>query len=392
MIILSVHNSADIYGASRCLLRIMTLFVRDGHEVHVVLPCQGPLVQLLEKSGVRIHILQNLSIIDRAQMGTMSGKLAFPFRFISSTAVLIALILRYRVDVVHTNSAVLPTAPLAARLTGRRSVFHLREFFSEFPWLWRFYQHYIGLLSSRLITISHAVEVQFTPRLRSKCTIIYDGLDANDSMSNPEAALALRKSVGSPLKLVGVVGRIKFVRKGQEVLVKAAALLRERFPNVRYMVVGTVSPGNEDHLDQLKELIRACRLEDHFFFTGDINDVRNVYAALDITVVPSIQAEPFGLVVMESMALGTPVVGSRSGGIAEQVVDGETGLLFDPGNEQKLAEALACLLEDDQLRRSMGRAGQVRAHEVFGIEQTYSRTAACFRGSAEPTRSLAVAS
>jgi glycosyltransferase involved in cell wall biosynthesis len=349
-------------------------------------------VQLLEKSGVRIHILRNLSIIDRTQMGTTSGKLAFPFRFVFSTAALIALILRYRVDVVHTNTAVLPTAPLAARLTGRRSVFHLREFFSEFPGLWRFYQHYIGLLSSRLITISHAVEIQFAPRLRSKCTIIYDGLDAQDAMSDPEAALALRTSVGNPQLLVGVVGRIKFVRKGQEVLVKAAALLRERFPDVRYLVVGTASPGSEDHLDRLRELIRVNGVEDRFFFTGDMNDVRNVYAALDITVVPSIQAEPVGMVVMESMALGTPVVGSRCGGIPEQVVDGKTGLLFEPGNEQELAQALACLLEDDQLRRSMGQAGQVRAREVFGIEQTYSRTAACFRGTPEPARSLAVAS
>jgi glycosyltransferase involved in cell wall biosynthesis len=250
----------------------------------------------------------------------------------------------------------------------------------------------MGMFSSRLITISHAVEAQFTPRLRSKCTIIYDGFEADDARSDPEAALGLRKSVGSPRLLVGVVGRIKFVRKGQEVLVMAAALLRDRFPDVRYMIVGTVAPGNEDHLDRLRELIRANGLEDQFFFTGDVNDVRNIYAALDITVVPSIQAEPFGLVVMESMALGTPVVGSRCGGIAEQVVDGETGLLFEPGDEQALAGALACLLEDDQLRRSMGRAGQARACQVFGMEQTYSLTAACFRGSAELARSLAVAS
>jgi glycosyltransferase involved in cell wall biosynthesis len=248
------------------------------------------------------------------------------------------------------------------------------------------------MFSSRLITISRAVETQFTPKLRSKCTIIYDGFEADDAKSDPEAALALRKGVGDPRLLVGVVGRIKFVRKGQEVLVKAAALLRNRFPDIRYMVVGTAAPGSKDHLDRLKELIRTNGLGDQFFFTGDVSDTRNVYAALDITVVPSIQAEPFGLVVMESMALGTPVVGSRCGGITEQVVDGETGLLFAPGDEQALAESLACLLEDDQLRRSMGRAGQARARQVFGMEQTYLLTAACFRGTAKPGRSLAVAS
>jgi glycosyltransferase involved in cell wall biosynthesis len=370
----------------------MSLFAKNGHEVHVVLPCRGPLERLLEENGIRIHILPNLAIIDRAQMGRMSGKFAFPFRFASSTAILIGLILRYKVDVVHTNTAVLPTAPLAAKLTGRRSIWHIREFFLEFPGLWRFYQHYMGLLSSRLITISSAVKSQFQAGLHSKCTTIYDGFEAGDAIGDPEASLALRKSIGSPKQLVGVVGRIKFVRKGQEVLVKAAALLRERFPEVRYLIVGTTSPGSEDHLGRLKELIRSNGLEDQFFFTGDMTDVRHVYEALDITVVPSIQAEPFGLVVMESMALGTSVVGSRGGGIAEQVIDGETGLLFTPGDEGELAQALARLLENDQLRLRMGRAGQVRARQVFSMEETYSRTAACFRGAEEPNRSLVVAS
>lgn len=56
MIILSVNNSADIYGSSRCLLRTMELFARDGHEVHVVVPCTGPLVSLLEDRGIKVHI------------------------------------------------------------------------------------------------------------------------------------------------------------------------------------------------------------------------------------------------------------------------------------------------------------------------------------------------
>lgn len=384
MVLLSVHNSADIYGASRCLERTLRLFVEDGHTVHAVLPHAGPLQRLLEADGVRVHLLPQLAIIDRSQLSTSAGKLLFPFRFLLSTAQLVALILRHRVEVVHTNVAVLPAAPLAARLTGRRSVWHLREFFSEFGSLWRFYQHYMGAASSRILTISHAVEQQFTPELRRKCTTVYDGLDPEAERSHPEAVQAFRTLAGNPQQLVGVVGRIKWVRKGQEVLVEAAALLRERFPGVRYMIVGSVSAGNEDHLLRLEQLIQARGLEGSFIFTGDVADTRDVYKAFDITVVPSIQAEPFGLVVMESMAVGTPVIGSRCGGIPEQVADGETGFLFEPGNGPELAHALATLLEDQELRRSMGLAGQRRFREHFAMRQTYERTAECFGVPAKP--------
>lgn len=386
MVILSVHNSADIYGASRCLLRVMRLFVQDGHEVHVVLPSPGPLQALLVESGIRVHIMPHLAIIDRSQLSSPAGWLAFPFRFASSTFELIALILRYRVDAVHTNTAVLPTAPLAARLTGRRSLWHIREFFSEFPSVWRFFQHYMYLLSTRILTISRAVEEQFKPGLRSRCTIVYDGLETDAADCDLEKVQALRALAGNPTKLVAVVGRIKWVRKGQEVLIKAAALLADRFPEVKYLVVGSVYPGNEDHLVRLKALVHASGLDERVIFAGEMEDTRNVYAAADITVAPSIQPEPFGLVVMESMAMGTPVIGSRCGGIPEQIVEGVTGLLFEPGDEAELARALASLLGDEERRRKMGSAGQERFRERFGIETTYARMAECFGGRAEAAR------
>jgi glycosyltransferase involved in cell wall biosynthesis len=389
MIILSVNNSADIYGASRCLHRSLRLFVQDGHEVHVVLPCTGPLVQLLRDCGVQVHILPTLAIIDREQLGSFAGLFALPVRYVASTLSLIVLILRLNVDVVHTNTAVLPTPPLAARLTGRKSLWHIREFFFEFSSLWRVYQAYMWLLSSRIITISRAVEAQFSPLFRPKCTIIYDGLDEDASESNPQAVLALRASANYPKYLVGVVGRIKWVRKGQEVLVRAATLLRDRFPEVAYLVVGSVAPGNESHLQRLKELIHSNQLEDRFFFAGDVHDVRNVYSALDITCVPSIQPEPFGCVVMESMAIGTSVIGSRCGGISEQIIDGKTGFLVEPGNERELAEALARLLEDDSLRQMMGKAGQEHFRENFNMYHTYRQMLECFDGSIKQNASIA---
>jgi glycosyltransferase involved in cell wall biosynthesis len=108
---------------------------------------------------------------------------------------------------------------------------------------------------------------------------------------------------------------------------------------------------------------------------GDIPDPISVVAALDVAVVPSVQPEPFGCVVIEAMAAGTPVVGSRCGGIAEQIVHEVSGLLFVPGDAQALANALERLLDDPTLRRRMAEGGFRRVRTMFPLESTYRHMA-----------------
>jgi glycosyltransferase involved in cell wall biosynthesis len=95
-------------------------------------------------------------------------------------------------------------------------------------------------------------------------------------------------------------------------------------------------------------------------------------------VVPSIQPEPFGCVVIEAMAAGTPVIGSRCGGIAEQIVDGVSGSLFCPGVAADLAEALHSLLTDSALRERLAEGGLQRVRNKFRLESTYRTMAALF--------------
>jgi len=361
---------------------MLRLFSRDGHEVHVVLPEDGPLIELLEQHGIVAHVFRPLAVMDRKSLASIWSKMLFCLRYLYSIFWLSALVVRLNADIVHTNTSVLPAPALAARLTGRKHIWHIREFFSEFPGMWKLYQKYIWLFSSTIITISNAVKNQFAPRLRVKCVTVYNCLGSEAMAVDLETAQAFRSNVGNPEVLVGVIGRIKWVRKGQEVLIKAAAILSHRFPEARYAIVGSVSPGNEGHLVRLHQLIRENHLEQKVIFTGDIEETRDIYAALDITVVPSILPEPFGRVVMESMAAGTPVVGSRCGGIPEQIVDGVTGLLFSPGQEEDLASALAQLIGDKTERLRMGKEGQrysrskfsesvmyMRCSEIFGIGQ-----------------------
>jgi glycosyltransferase involved in cell wall biosynthesis len=219
---------------------------------------------------------------------------------------------------------------------------------------------------------------QFARRLREKCVTVYNSLGSEAMAVDLDTAQAFRASVGNPEILVGVVGRIKWIRKGQEVLIKAAAILSPRFPAVRYAIVGSASPGNEEHLARLQKLIRENNLEQRVIFTGDIEETRDIYAALDVTVVPSILPEPFGRVVMESMAAGTPVIGSRCGGIPEQIVDGVTGLLFSPGNEEDLANALSILIADKAMRLRMGREGQRYIQSKFDDSGMYMRCVEIF--------------
>ena len=378
MKILTVNNTADIYGASRCLERVFSRLAEAGHEVHAVLPEHGPLADLLSARGVVVHFHPRLAVIDRGKLRSIGGIFRFLFHLPVSAVFIMQLILRLKIDLVHTNTVVMPSPSLAAMLTGRPHVWHIRELLHEFGALWHPYQRWIYYQSSAIIAMSSCIRDQFETKFQRKVEVIYDGLDHSTGLPDPSAVAAFRALFPADALLVGVVGRIKWHRKGQEVLVRAASMLRTRFPNAYYPLVGSASPGNEDQVTRLRALIREHDLDEVVVLVGEIDDSASVFAALDIAVAPPIQPEPFGCVVIEAMAVGTPVVGSRAGGIAEQIVDGHSGLLFAPGDAEELARALAYLLEDESARKRMAEEGLLRVRTTFPLGQTCKATSALF--------------
>ena len=381
MRILSVNNSSDIYGASRCLERVFTRFAQEGHEVFVVLPSSGPLTALLQSKGVSVLFHPALAIVDRQEMHSLPGILRFLVRWPISALWLSWTILRLRIDLVHTNTAVMPSPAIAALMTGRPHVWHIREFFYEFGSLWTIYQVYMYLLSTTIIAMSKSLREQFSRRYQVKVAVIYDGLPADSigqSGSSCEMSLRRKFEVDEPI-LIGVVGRIKWVRKGQEVLIEAFSRLHKYHEITRLIIIGSTAKGNEQHLLRLVELAKEIGVADKVTFAGELEMSASVYAALDITVVPSVQAEPFGCVVSESMAAGTVVVGSNRAGIAEQIVHGESGLLFASGDAQSLADCLDALLSNKELRDRLASGGKERVRTHFSMDQTYAATLQVFK-------------
>jgi glycosyltransferase involved in cell wall biosynthesis len=339
----------------------------------VWIPGDGPIRAALTTAGAVCETAPELNTITRSVVFHPRSLARYGMEMAGSAASLARKIRASRPDIVHTNTSVLPAAGLAARLSGSRHLWHIREWFGEFPLAWGFYQWYLSFFADRRVCVSHAVARQFHPALRRRVRVVYDGFpSAEFDTVTPERTAAFRAAFGLDDRLVvGTVGRIKWKRKGQENFLRAAALLRDAYPEARFLCIGSPFPGNEEHLVALQRLAEEVHLDREWIVTGDIADNLGAIAALDVLVHPPGQPEPFAGAVIEAMALGKPVVGTALGGTAEQVENNVTGFLVPPDDPPALAGAIRALLEDKDLRREMGARGRKRYLDRFTWEPCY---------------------
>jgi len=367
--VLLVHNSADIYGASRSLLRLVSRLDRSRFVPSVLLPVSGPLQLLLEEKGVRVFVQPSLRVITRPIFSSwriFPFLLGFPFSVLQTAA----LIKREHFQLVHTNVGIVISSALAAWCAGVPHLWHIRDWFQEFGAVWRPYSAYIVAFSKKVICVSRPIAGQFTQS--PKVCVLHNGLDLVEfpPLSDQERVEARRKfSFSSTDLVVGTVGRIKFVRKGQEFLLRAVKILRERGVPAYCLLVGGHAPGSENHILRMRQLATQLGLTDEALFVGELNEPRPAYAAMDVFVLPSAQPEPFGGVVLEAMALELPVVATALGGSIEQVVEGVTGFLVPPADPEAIADRLEKLAQSPALRQQLGHAGRARIQQVLSLDR-----------------------
>jgi glycosyltransferase involved in cell wall biosynthesis len=375
--VLYVHNSADIYGASRCLFRLLKTLDRTRFVPVVVLPVDGPLREKIESLGVEVIFHPRLSIITRRVLRSWRI-LIFLLEFPASVLFLWRLIRRRKIDLVHTNTGALVSPGLAAKLAGVPHVWHIRELFHEFRQLWKPYSRYILWTSDAVIAISKAVANQFADG--SKIDVVYDGCSLEELQpGNAEAGNDFRRKFGLGKDfVVGCVGRIKLRQKGQEVLVRAAAILKARGLRSKVLIIGTTHPNNASHLQILKHLIRELGLQDDVILAGELDDVKPAYGAMNVLVLPSALPEGLGDVLLEGMAMRLPVIATNIGGPPEVVQDGITGFLVPPADPEAMADKIELVMHDAKLRDRLGQAGPARVMERFSTEEMIRKVEALY--------------
>ncbi|MGD2111125.1 MAG: glycosyltransferase family 4 protein [Phycisphaerae bacterium] len=229
--------------------------------------------------------------------------------------------------------------------------------------------------------IAENVRLAF-PRFQEKCRAVYNGVDTD--VFAPNNGAAPRKT--DTTKRILFVGRVS-PEKGLHVLIEAFNRTRERFPNAHLDIVGPEGAPPREFIVALSDDPKVSDLgrfyarsyrsyldelipqehKDRIAFLGNIPYAELVrrYRSADVFVFPSVWDEPFGMPNIEAMACGVPVIATAGGGIPELVEHGRSGLLVERNNVAELADAMTTLLDDENLRDSMGRAGRARVTERF---------------------------
>jgi glycosyltransferase involved in cell wall biosynthesis len=194
---------------------------------------------------------------------------------------------------------------------------------------------------------------------------------------------------GSGSLLIGVIGRL-VPDKGGIHFLRAAARLATEFPTARFLFAGR---GTEE--STLRKAAQELRIAERVQFLGFREDIPQITAALDLSVLPSVDCDASSAVLKEAMAVGRPVVATSIGGAGEIIQAGHTGLLVPPGDPDALADGIRAILRRADRGRSMGILGQKRVRSLFSQERlvqgtldayvkALERWSGGFRGAARP--------
>lgn len=213
-----------------------------------------------------------------------------------------------------------------------------------------------------------------SPNKQKKC-VIYEPVDINyfDSREiSKEKKKIIKKElkISEDYKIIGFVGNIS-PQKGLEYFIKVVhKVVNKTNTKVKFIIVGGASVGHNKYYASLKNQITELNLDKDIVFLGNMSraQIRNILSVMDIFLMTSI-AEGTPLVIFEAMSMGIPVVATDVGGISEQVVNGETGLVLFSKDVNAIAKAVVYLLKNENVREHFGINARERAEEFFSLNK-----------------------
>lgn len=371
---LNGNASSGVGSQIRLLARAL---VESDNSVSVIDLSANGQDSIVEDRGVKVYRMRSGNLHWFISKLPLVGKvLALPIREIEYSIAVWRGIRRagqtQEIDLIEgteTGGLLLPLlcrhVPLIIRLHGERYTFHKntpRMALKLDVRLSRAIQRFALRRAKLLISPSRAHAQEIARELRydpSSLQVVRNCIDLTEIPSSDQ--------VTGDGRTVLFVGRLERV-KGFSLFLEAAQLVVQECPTTRFLVAGANHP-TLPH-EEIDQMILSYSLQSHVEQLGHVpwHELIPLYQQASVCVVPS-HYESFGLVALEAMACGVPVVAARAGGLPEVIEDGMTGLLVPAGDAPALANAIVSLLRDREERTQMGSAGRERARTKFSIEE-----------------------
>jgi glycosyltransferase involved in cell wall biosynthesis len=384
--VLFFSHTAAQGGAEIALLNLVQHLDRKNITPIVVFASDGPTVEKIRPFAQTFVLPLDASVVEarKDSLGFASVlKLRAAFGAAAYVWILARFIRQYDIDLVHTNTLKADLlGGFAARLSRRPIVWHIRDRIDDdyLPSLVvRIFRLLCRVIPDFVVANSNATLQSLrlgAPAVHARADVLARSSVVHDGTHLPVRDHRVRER--RELIHVGLIGRI-CPWKGQHIFVQAAALVHQRFPNARFLIVGSALFGEVGYDRDVRRLPDVLGIKDVVTFAGFCIDVPAIIDGMDLIVHASTIGEPFGQVIIEAMSAGKPVVATNGGGVPEIVEDGKTGILVPMGDVQVMAEAICRIIADPDLATEMGARGRARVRKHFTIEQTARKVESIYR-------------
>lgn len=362
--ILYLHAGAEMYGADKILLELVTGLDKSKFHPIVVLPNDGILKDKLIENGVETYVVHYPIL--RRKYFNLKGIINYGLSYFGKSNEIVKLLKNKKIDIIHANTtAVLEGIYLKKKLKCKL-IWHVHEIILKPAIINKTISYLIGKYADKCVAVSEAVKKHLIDSKfidEDKVEVIYNGVDTerfNPSVENEY--LYKEWNIPNEAVKVGMIGRVN-AWKGQNDFLDAAEGLLKKYSNLYIFIVGSAFAGEEWRVDELKKKIADSQNKDRIIFSEFRTDTPEIHSFFDVLVLPSTNPDPLPTVVLEAMGCGTPVVGYNHGGVTEMVINGETGLLAEVKNSKDLGRKIQQALESDY--KLMGQKARDRAVKNF---------------------------
>lgn len=372
--VLIVNQSSELYGADKAILELIENFPKNFTPI-VVLESEGPLKDILIGKNIKV-IKCPVIKLSRATF-SFFGFFRLIKDFFRGAYIIHKESRKSKIDLVHSNAISVLLGAYFSFIYKKPHVWHVHELIEKPVFVAKLYPKIVVSFSNKIIFNSIASFNQFLkykPEIKNKSEVVYNGQSRLHNKANNDEIFQIKTNLFKAHEndvIIGLVGRISRW-KGQYLLLDAFSELVKKHPNIHLVYIGSTPPNQEHFLHKLESQISDLDLKHKVTIMGFQKNIWSFYDVIDISVVPSIEPEPFGLVATEAMLSCNPVIAANHGGLSEIVIDEETGLFFEPNNKKDLIQKIEKLLLNPSLIKEYGKKGNIRVKDFFSTEKYVS--------------------